>query len=76
VILFAQPFVKNIIDNNGDQFEYYIMSRFNYFIYQSILSNFNKRKSEKVKMDIFGMSIFQICQYFDEKQGFFGHFRA
>lgn len=38
---FAQPFVKNIIDNNGDQFEYYIMSRFNYFIYQSILSNIN-----------------------------------
>ena len=38
---FAQPFVKNIIENNGDQFEYYIMSRFNYFIYQSILSNIN-----------------------------------
>ena len=38
---FAQPFVKNIIDNNGDQFEYYIMSRFNHFIYQSILSNIN-----------------------------------
>jgi len=40
-IFFAQPFVKNIIENNGDQFEYYIMSRFNYFIYQSILSNIN-----------------------------------
>lgn len=38
---FAQPFVKNIIDNNGDQFEYYIMSKFNYFIYQSILPNIN-----------------------------------
>ena len=38
---FAQPFVKNIIDNNGDEFEYYIMSRFNYFIYQSILPNIN-----------------------------------
>ena len=38
---FAQPFVKNIIDNNGDNFEYYIMSRFNYFIYQSILPNIN-----------------------------------
>jgi hypothetical protein len=38
---FAQPFVKNIIENNGDQFEYYIMSKFNYFIYQSILPNIN-----------------------------------
>ena len=38
---FAQPFVKNIIENNGDNFEYYIMSRFNYFIYQSILPNIN-----------------------------------
>jgi len=31
---------------------------------------------EKSKMDIFGMSIFQKCQYFDEKQRFFGHFKA
>lgn len=38
---FAQPFVKNIIDNNGDNFDYYIMSKFNYFIYQSILPNIN-----------------------------------
>lgn len=40
-IYFAQPFVKNIIDNNGDSFEYYIMSRFNYFIYRCILPNIN-----------------------------------
>jgi hypothetical protein len=38
---FAQPFVKNIIDNNGDQFEYYIVSKFNYFIYQSIIPDIN-----------------------------------
>lgn len=38
---FAQPFVKNIIDNNGDVFEYYIMSKFNYFIYQSIIPDIN-----------------------------------
>jgi len=34
---FAQPFVKNIIDNNGDKFEYYILSKFNFYIYTSIL---------------------------------------
>uniref|UniRef100_A0A6C0HAG5 Glycosyltransferase n=1 Tax=viral metagenome TaxID=1070528 RepID=A0A6C0HAG5_9ZZZZ len=34
---FAQPFVKNIIDNNGDKFEYYILSNFNFYIYTSIL---------------------------------------
>lgn len=33
---FAQPFVKNIIDNNGNNFEYYILSKFNFFIYTSI----------------------------------------
>jgi hypothetical protein len=32
----AQPFVKNIINNNGDHFEYYILSKFNFFIYTSI----------------------------------------
>jgi hypothetical protein len=31
---------------------------------------------EKVKMDIFGMSIFQIWRDSLEKQGFFGHFTA
>ena len=34
---FAQPFVKNIIDNNGDKFEYCILSNFNFYIYTSIL---------------------------------------
>jgi len=35
----SQPFIKNIIDNNKDNFEYYYYCHYNYFIYSSILDN-------------------------------------
>ena len=33
---FSQPFVKNIIDNNGDNFEYFIWCKFNDYIFTSL----------------------------------------
>uniref|UniRef100_A0A6C0BVY8 Uncharacterized protein n=1 Tax=viral metagenome TaxID=1070528 RepID=A0A6C0BVY8_9ZZZZ len=47
---FAQPFVKNIIDNNGNNFQYYIMAKFNYFIYQSILPDINIIDNDNINL--------------------------
>lgn len=33
---FSQPFVKNIIDNNGDDFEYFVWCKFNDYIFTSL----------------------------------------
>jgi hypothetical protein len=32
----AQPFVKNVVDNNGNDFEYYYYLKFNYYPYECI----------------------------------------
>lgn len=49
---FAQPFIKNIIDNNGDDYEYYIMIDYNYYIYNSVISNIKTICYDDVKNNI------------------------
>ena len=45
-IYFSQPYIKNIIDSNGDNFCYYIYCECNYFIFTNLFPNIkNKRTS-------------------------------
>jgi len=43
-IFFSQPYVKNIINSNGDKFDYYIYCECNYFIFTNLFSNIKKIK--------------------------------
>jgi hypothetical protein len=40
-IYLSQPFVKNIIDSNGDKYDYYIHCECNYFIFTTLFPNIN-----------------------------------
>jgi hypothetical protein len=35
-IFFAQPFVNNVVNNNGDDFEYYVWGKYSHFIFSDL----------------------------------------
>jgi len=48
---FSQPFVKNIIDNNGENFEYFIWCKFNDFIYTCLFPFMKNIRDEEFLID-------------------------
>ncbi len=69
---FAQPFVKNIVDNNGDNFEYYILSNFNFLIYTCILPDIKIIQCDILKdlnIDISYNDLAYLNYYHSKKHG-------
>jgi len=60
-IHFSQPYVKNIIDSNGDNFDYYIYCECNYFIFTNLFPNIKKIKEHP--------EIYNIMQSYDFHPG-------
>jgi len=60
-IHFSQPYIKNIIDSNGDNFDYYIYCECNYFIFTNLFPNIKKIKEHP--------EIYNIIQSYDFHPG-------
>ena len=51
-IFFAQPFIKNIVDYNNENFDYYFFCHYNDFIYTSVIPNIKNIKYENDFLEI------------------------
>jgi hypothetical protein len=47
----SQSFVKNIIDNNGDKFEYFIWCHYNDYIYTCLFPNIKNIRDDEIIVD-------------------------